>query len=256
MLQRLRDAIGVFLQLRKRGRRFRRWRRDHPGASYAVFYAEDARRRIELLATKRIRAPRTLGRHVDPAGARRRAESLLGYLKWAGCRPEHMVVDFGCGSLWVGEVLMSYLRPGGYVGLDVIDHFYREACERLGADFIAERCPTLEVISPTALRRARARNPDFILSTAVLLHVRPAEMAAYFAQIIAMAGPATRIVIGHKPHGWTRAEGLRNLQYGRPAIRAALAGLGYEARFDRAADAPQCQIALFEIVPMASARNP
>ena len=251
MLRRLRAAIGVFLQLRRRDRAFRRWLRHHPGASYGAFYADGARRRLGQAGKAGVIIPRTLGGQVDSAAARRRAESVLGYLKWAGCRPGHAVVDFGCGSLWIGAVLMAYLDPGRYTGLDVTDHFYREALERLGADFVADRRPALDVISPAALARVGGGNPDFVISIAVLRHVRPGELAAYFSQLIALCGPATRLVIGHKPHDWTRVDGFQSLRHSRHSIRAALAGLGYEPRFDQAPDAPPCRVAMFEIVRSA-----
>ena len=209
-----------------------------------------ARQRIGQTGLEGVRLPKTLGNHVDPALARRRGESLLEYLKWAGCRPEHVLVDFGCGSLWIGEVLMSYLQPGHYIGMDVIDFFYVETLKRLGDEFVAERRPVLERISPESLERVRARNPDYVVSTAVLRHVRPAELVDHFRQITSLCGPAARIIIGHKPHDWMRVDGVRSLQHSRHSIRTALAKLGYEARFEKPAGAPHCRIALFEIVPL------
>lgn len=253
MLLRLRDMLWVYFHLGKRGWAFRRWQSSHPGGNYGQFYADDARGRINQIGLKPVILPKTLGRHIGPARARQRGESLLEYLKWAGCRPEHAVVDFGCGSLWAGEVLMSYLEPGRYIGMDVVDFFYHEALQRLGAEFVADRRPVLELISPASLEGVKARKADFIVSTAVLLHVRPADLSDYFTQLTSLCGPSTRIIIGHKPHRWTRVDGAQSLQHSRRSIEAALADIGYEPHFEKPPGAPRCQVALFEIAPIRRA---
>lgn len=253
MLRRLRDMLGVHLQLWRRRGAFRRWQAARPGGSYGQFYAEGARERGGQADRRDVIRPKTLGNQVNQDALRRRAASLLDYLKWAGCRPEHVVVDFGCGSLWIGETLMSYLAPGRFIGLDVVDFFYREALERMGAGFVAERQPMLDVIAPAALARARERNPDFVISTAVLRHVRPQELAEHFRQLTSLCGPATRIIIGHEARAWTSVAGFQSLHHSRRAIAAALAPLGYAPRFDRLPGAPECRVALFEIVPATRA---
>lgn len=48
------------------------------------------------------------------------AEGLaqLEILKQLGCRPEHRVLEVGCGALIAGYPIMQYLELGGYVGID------------------------------------------------------------------------------------------------------------------------------------------
>jgi hypothetical protein len=257
MLGRLVELARLYHCYWQMDRSYRRWLARHPGGDFGQYYAHDARERIAQAKAKgRSNPPRTLGNDLDPIPARARAESLLAYLKWMGCRPDHLVVDFGCGSLWVGEVLMGYLDPGRYLGMDVVDFFYAEAQKRLGPAVIRERQPTFEVISPDSLVRGRARNPDFILSTAVLQHVRPRELFDYFSQIVSLCAPSTRVIIGHKPDERTAVIACHNLQHSRDAIRTALDRLGYEPRFERPAKAPSCQVALFEITPKAGAHGP
>lgn len=252
MLQRLRDRVGLWRTRWTWERAFRRWRQLHPGGSYGQFYADGARQRSAQGPAGRLKRPKTLGAGVDPVWARKRAESLLSYLQWAGCRPDHLVVDFGAGSLWIGETLMSYLEPGRYLAMDVVDDFYTDALERLGREVVARRQPCFALISPDSLAQTRSLEPDFVISTAVLRHVRPSELSDYFEQIVSLCGPSTRVIVGHKPGPWTRSDGFHAVQYGRAAIQAALGRLGYEPRFERPPGAPPCQIALFEIVPKGS----
>ncbi len=161
-----------------------------------------------------------------------RAQRILEAFKRAGCQPHHVVVDYGCGSLWIGEAFMDYLEPGNYVGLDVADGFYVEALTRFPEGYVAERRPMLRVISPDSLREVRDRKPDFILSTGVLMHVPPEGLVGLLRR------PHRRRPAAHPDRdrsiraslfsGW---EPPRFWRHSRFAIGSALAALGYEARY-------------------------
>ena len=159
------------------------------------------------------------------------AQRILEAFKRAGCQPHHVVVDYGCGSLWIGEAFMDYLEPGNYVGLDVADGFYVEALTRFPDGYIAERRPMLRVIAPDSLREVRDRKPDFILSTGVLMHVPPEDLTSYFAGLTAIALPHTRIEIGFQTHWFSGWEPPRFWRHSRFAIGSALAALDYRARY-------------------------
>lgn len=227
--------LRAYLQQARRNRRLRRkhkkkfaqWLAVHPGGSYGEFYAADARRRIDAGDPHA-----TLGvASVDRDAAKARAHRVLADFKRAGCASHHVAVDYGCGSLWVGEAFMDYLAPGNYVGLDVSDLFYAEALARLPAEFIASRRPILGVISDATLQDVRGRKPDFVLSIAVMNHVPPEDLRGYFARLVSLAGPDTRIEIGHGTRLCTRWVPPRSWRHGRFAIRAALAPLGYAAEY-------------------------
>ena len=99
------------------------WRAAHPGGDCAQFYAWYAR---ERLRTGR-HLPQTLGSHVNQRFQRRRALAMRELLVGLGLRPGHAVLDYGCGSLWIGEALIEYLDAGRYIGLDVVEDFWRES---------------------------------------------------------------------------------------------------------------------------------
>lgn len=213
--------------LRKRNKKYARWLAAHPGGSYTRFYVEEVRRQIDAGMMKHS----NLGLDVNTGAMKRSAQRMLEEFKRAGCRPDHIVVDYGCGSLWIGEAFMDYLEPGNYVGLDVVDWFYLEGLTRFPESYVAERRPMLRVISDESLREVRDRQPDFILSTGVLMHVPPGGLAGYFASLTAAAAPRTRIEIGHEVRlvsGW---QPPRFWRHSRFAIDAALSGLGYGARY-------------------------
>jgi len=212
---------------RKQQKQFARWLADNPGGSYGQFYAADARRRIDAGD-----AHATLGvASVDRDEVTARAQRVLGDFKRAGCRPEHVVVDYGCGSLWIGEAFMEYLQPGNYVGLDVSDVFFVEGLARLPSEFLAQRRPSVQVISDPVLREVGKRKPDFIFSLAVMHHVPPEDLSDYFRRILSLAAPHSRIEIGHWPRFRTTWMPPRSWRHSHHAIRAALAPLGYAPEY-------------------------
>lgn len=194
------QAAGALADLR-----YAVWRRSRPGATYAKFYAHRVERRLDGGG-----AHKTLGRRfykADPiAGSvahEPEAHSRRGlhYFQWfeaRGLSRDMVCVDFGCGSLRVGQHFIRYLESGRYFGLDVVDRFYREGLDLLGPELAAVKLPRLSVIDAGSLRRAALRNPDLIFSTAVIQHVPPAELDAYFAAVAGMMGPRSAAVVNFK----------------------------------------------------------
>ena len=212
---------------RKKRKKFRRWLALNPGGSYGQFYALSTHRRINAGAPHP-----TLGlTNVKKSQVEARAQRILADFKRAGCAPHHVVVDYGCGSLWVGEVFMAYLEPGRYIGLDLVDTFYTEGLTRLPPEFVASRKPSLHVIDDNALREIRDRNPDFILSLAVMQHVPPGDLAGYFSRIVSLAGPRTKIEICNQVMFCTWGCPPNKFWHTRWSVRSALAPLGYVADY-------------------------
>ena len=212
---------------RKRRKKYAHWLAAHPGGSYTQFYVQEVRRQIDA----GMMGHTNLGLDVDTTAMKQRALRILEEFKRAGCQPHHVVVDYGCGSLWIGEAFMDYLEPGNYVGLDVVDWFYAEGLTRFPEGYVAARRPMLRVISPDSLREVCARKPDFVLSTGVLMHVAPEGLADYFAGLTAVALPHTRVEIVHRVALFSGWEPPRFWRHSRFAIGSALAPLGYGARY-------------------------
>ena len=64
---------------------------------------------------------------------RRHRDFEFQLLKRMELRPDHHVLDVGCGPLTLGMPLIEFLEPGGYVGVDVrplaLAAAYREVCD-------------------------------------------------------------------------------------------------------------------------------
>jgi cyclopropane fatty-acyl-phospholipid synthase-like methyltransferase len=134
----------------------------------------------------------------DSPELRRRGRNLFEWFRSRSLRRDMTCIDYGCGRLRVGQHFIDYLDGGRYLGLDIVDSFYREGLARISGKVVARSQPRFLTISAEALGRARAMRPDLIFSTAVVQHVPPRELAAYFANIIAMMDKHSTAIVHFK----------------------------------------------------------
>jgi SAM-dependent methyltransferase len=94
-----------------------------------------------------------------------------------GLRDDHRVLDFGCGSLRAGRLLIPYLLPGGYFAIEPNQWLVEEAIEKqLGTDMIRLKRPTFshsEEFTATVFEV----NFDFIVAQSIFSHAGPSLVA-------------------------------------------------------------------------------
>ena len=159
------------------------------------------------------------------------------------------MLDYGCGSLWIGEALIEYLDAGRYIGLDVVEDFWREALDRLDPALVAAKRPNLGLLDTAP--DAAAPPPDFILATAVLLHVPPEELGSLFGRLLARAGPRTRVLVDHD---LDRPDGFRGTvwRHSLATVERQLAAYGRTVapvRHEAPVAGYRYRIRLFELAP-------
>lgn len=185
---------------------FALWRIRHRNAPFAQFYAR-------LIAARLARggAHKTLGTRrywtglsplrpplFDAAGFHKRGRQQFDWFLRRNLRRGMMCIDYGCGSLRVGQHFIEYLDAGRYLGLDIIDSFYRDGLAMIAGRVIARSQPRFLVISAEALRRARAAKADLIFSTAVIQHVPPQELSRFFGNIIGLMHDTSTAIVHFK----------------------------------------------------------
>jgi SAM-dependent methyltransferase len=182
---------------RKEGR-FAAWLEKNPTGTFEQFYAEKAARAATL-----GKPHASLGSTLKPGSLERARQVVDGWLTW-GIRPSDTVVDYGCGTLRLGRLLIEFLEPGHYIGLDLDQRILTTGHDQLPPDLVALKHPMLEVISPESLRRTAARQPKWVCSRGVLQHVPPAELDRFFENlsILVLTG-ATGLINGR---AWPRTE--------------------------------------------------
>ncbi|MEU4830993.1 class I SAM-dependent methyltransferase [Streptosporangium sp. NPDC023615] len=65
------------------------------------------------------------------------------YLLRHGLRPEHRLLEIGCGNLRAGRLLIGYLEPGNYHGIDISPDILIAAQETLARYRLRDRFPHL-----------------------------------------------------------------------------------------------------------------
>ena len=132
--------------------RFAAWQRKNPDGDHGDYYAEVIAGRIGEGRAHGSLAPDQSQLDEWLVFGREKQQFLIE----RGLLPEHVVVDFGCGSLRLGIHLMEYLHYGHYWGLDVTRTFIDIGMDLIGADRIAERAPHLYSIDAGSHRAGPA----------------------------------------------------------------------------------------------------
>jgi SAM-dependent methyltransferase len=141
----------------------------------------------------------------------------LDFLVGHGLRPEHYVLDVGCGSLRAGVKLIDYLEPGHYYGIDRDAELLRCGREyELSPDLLA-KAPILAHVGDFDFRRL-ARQFDVALAQSVFTHLPLNEIARCLVRVPAILEPrgvfyATffeneRGLSNLEPLEWSTADGL------------------------------------------------
>jgi SAM-dependent methyltransferase len=197
------NPAGRMLRIAVEDARWRGWQNDNPGRSFADYYAQQISRSLAA-----GQPHRTLGmaaysdRTLISGSGKWSADGFAGrgFGKFALLREWHLraderVIDYGCGSLRVGQHLIRYLDRGNYIGLDITDAFYRDGVQMLEPGLVDAKAPYLALIDEASIDRLARHPPDVVLSVAVAMHVPPEELDWFFNRILRLVGPRTRAMI-------------------------------------------------------------
>jgi SAM-dependent methyltransferase len=104
---------------------------------------------------------------------RRAGRWQLELMRQQGLRPDHYLLDIGCGALRGGVHFIRYLEPGHYLGVDKETLLIEAGVEReLGRDLYELKRPRLLVSSDFEFD-SLAASPDFALAQSVFTHLPP-----------------------------------------------------------------------------------
>ena len=209
-------GLGRFVSIALEEIRFAHWKLKNPSATFADYYAGSIASRI-----KRGGSHRTLGQRRyftkdirTKTQQQRQGRRQFGVLLEIGLRPDQLCVDYGCGSLRVGQHAMRYLSSNRYLGMDIVDTFFKEGLKLLTAAETGKK-PMFRVITEFSLEEARAAKPDFIYCIAVVKHIPPNELAAFFESITSMMTPTTTLALNFEVGENGRRQGAKNWTYSR-----------------------------------------
>lgn len=115
--------------------------------------------------------------------------SQFALLFQAGLRDRHKVLDFGCGSLRLGRLLIPFLRKGGYFGLDPNRWLIEEGLDReLGRDAQALKAPRF-AYNEDFNCNVFGEKFDFIIAQSILTHTGPDLLKRFIETSAAALNP-------------------------------------------------------------------
>jgi hypothetical protein len=216
-------------------RRFHRWRARNPGASHADFYAASVARRIAqgkshcTLGSRGWLPGHGPAIQWDQDSFAERGLGLWQQIRDFGLTPDLRCVDYGCGSLRLGQHAIRFLEAGNYWGIDIVDTFIAQGLALIGPDLIEQKQPHLGVINDSTLADIASWKPDFIFSNAVLQHVPSDELDVYFERLAGMMTRGTRAYVLFITAERERRVKAMNWAYPADILLAPLARAGLAA---------------------------
>ena len=112
--------------------------------------------------------------------------SLLCFL---GLREHHKLLDFGCGSLKVGRLLIPYLQPGHYFGIEPEQWLIDEGIAReVGKEQIALKRPTFNNEKEFKLA-CFGQAFDFMVAHSIFSHASEAQIRTALGEAKTALGP-------------------------------------------------------------------
>lgn len=114
-------------------------------------------------------------------------------------QPQHKVIDYGCGSLRVGQHFVRHLAPEGFFGLDVTTGF-AEIGANLIADLVHEKKSRFGSMEDAdTIAAASAFGADIVYSNACVFQIHPMDLPDFVANIRALcAKPGCRLAFDVK----------------------------------------------------------
>ena len=112
------------------------------------------------------------------------AAMCFGLLVALGLRQHHRVLDVGCGSLRVGRLLIPYLNPAGYTGLEPHGWLIEQGItHEIGRDQVAIKQPRFSSTADAADLVAAGERYDYVLAQSIFSHCGIDLMSGWIAQI-------------------------------------------------------------------------
>lgn len=139
-----------------------------------------------------------------PEGFRAVGQEFRYRMVWAGLRPDHDLLDVGCGSGRIAVALVDYLTDeGSYTGFDVVDDAVEWCRTEITARHPNFTFDLVDVhsgfyrpegsVSPVDFRFPYADDSfDFVTLTSVFTHLAPDAVDAYAAEIARVLRPGGR----------------------------------------------------------------
>jgi hypothetical protein len=169
-------------ELERQKSKFETWQKKNPSKTFKDYFAETVEAKLQ-----KGRSHETLGGNLRQGDFATSGQGTFQRLQAYGLKPSDVCVDYGCGTLRVGQHVINYIDRRHYWGLDISQYLLDEGRKLIGPLW-DEKQPQLRIISPQAVAEVAASKPNMMFSFAVLLHVHPDELSEYVGNVMTIVG--------------------------------------------------------------------
>lgn len=168
-------------KLRAYGKKFEEIKKEKPELTFSQFYVDEVKRLIEERGEHT-----TIGANLCNASKWQSAgkSTFKQLVDKTDLTPQSRVVDYGCGSLRIGQHFISFLAPRSYMGIDVTDDFITMGLDLLDNSLIDEKKPDFGFVdTDTDIERAIAHDADLLFAHGVHFHIHPDELGRFYSNV-------------------------------------------------------------------------
>jgi len=127
---------------------------------------------------------------VGPAGYWDRLQMYqIGFLRRMGLKPDHSLLDIGCGPLQGGLAFIRYLRPTRYVGIDLREEAIKAGYLQIAKENLVAKNPFLIVSDNFGKTELGDREFDYFWASQVMYSMDEGQIDALLEQIAARMKP-------------------------------------------------------------------
>lgn len=173
---------------------FEEWKAVNQSGTFKQWYVYSV---LDAVGGNKTKPHATLGPNLK-AGSLERASDIAKLVIGFGVGKSDTVIEYGCGTLRIGQFIIEYLDPQNFVGLDIDQRIVDKGLAMLPPALVEEKKPAVDVINEDSITRVATRHPRWIYASGVLHHVPPEDLFEFFQSIYRLSNAETTSLI------WTR----------------------------------------------------
>jgi len=173
-------------------------------------------------------ARKYIGGHFEEAG-----KMQLDFLIEEGLKPEHVLLDVGCGNCRAGRYFIRYLNEGNYWGLDHQQWLVDAALEFELTEEDKKKNPRFIVNNDFDFCKMDGVKPNFVIAKSVFTHLTRDEIILCLKNVKAVIHPKgvfyASITIGESSDNPKKSDDTRVFRYTLDEIKSFAKGWEVEA---------------------------
>ena len=166
-------------------------------------------------------------------------ELQFDFLRSEGLRPEHRLLDIGCGTLRGGLRFIGYLAPGGYTGLDISSAAIEEGRAALAREGLESKRPRLLVNDNLRFEELSPDDVfDFVLAQSVFTHLPDTIIDECLANVSKVMKPGATFYFTCKLAETARSDGYKEFWHPQEFFETCAARHGLRAELKSSEEYP------------------